>query len=232
MFYSEDISEDIFVLSPEESRHCIKVLRHKSGDQITVTDGKGIVKEARITSDKPNKVGCQTLSIAQVKKEKSFYVHIAISPTKNMDRIEWFVEKSCEMDIDEISFVFTDHSERKVLKTDRLHKKSVSAMKQSGGLHLCKINEPLKLTEFLKNTTIGHKMIAYVNDENPETIKTYCEPGQNYLILIGPEGDFSPAEVSKCIAQGFKPVSLGSKVLRTETAGVIACHSFNFMNDF
>ena len=187
MFYSDDISDNDFVLSPEESRHCVKVLRHKTGDLITVTDGKGLLKEATITGDKPNKVTCKTVSSTQVQKQKSFYTHIAISPTKNMDRMEWFVEKACEMDIDEISFIFTYHSERKVLKTDRLHKKSLSAMKQSGGYHLCKINEPVKLGEFLKGDHEGNQMIAYVDSNNPQTIKKVCEPGQHYLIIIVPE---------------------------------------------
>ena len=146
--------------------------------------------------------------------------------------MEWFVEKACEMDIDEISFIITHHSERKVLKTERLHKKSVSAMKQSGGHHLCKLNEPVRLSEFLKKTYPGAKMIAYVDPENPQSIKKYCQPGEHYLVLIGPEGDFSKEELDASIKNGFTPISLGTKVLRTETAGVVACHSFNFLNDF
>lgn len=233
VFYCEDIEENEFAMSEDESRHCIKVLRQQPGDTITVVNGKGLEKQARIVVGKPSKVVCETISENRSAKSKDFRVHVAISPTKNMDRIEWFVEKSCELDIDEISFIYTEHSERKVLKTDRLHKKSISALKQSGGRFKTIINEPLKLKEFLKQEfTEDQKLFAFVDPENPDTLKNKALPKSKNLILIGPEGDFSLNEYNLLIQNGFEAVSLGQKVLRTETAGIIACHSVNFLNDF
>lgn len=233
VFYCEQADNKEFRLPEDESRHCIKVLRHKSGDIITVIDGKGLKKQARIVSDKPAKVICETISEIKTERSKGFYTHVAISPTKNMDRMEWFVEKSCELDIDEISFIFTEHSERKVLKTERLHKKAISALKQSGGRYRTMINEPVRLRDFLK-LPFGdiQKFIAYVDPENLQSLKQRAAPDKNYLILIGPEGDFSKKEFDNCREKGFNAVSLGKKVLRTETAGLVACHSFNFINDF
>lgn len=233
VFYCEQIEDTEFQLPEDESRHCIKVLRHQKGDVITVINGKGLEKQSRIISDKSNKVICETLQELSSEKNKHFKVHVAISPTKNMDRIEWFVEKSCELDIDEISFIFTEHSERKILKTERLHKKAISALKQSGGRFRTIINEPVKLKEFIsKNYSDEEKYIAYVDSKNPNSLKGLAHSQKNYLILIGPEGDFSKSEFELCIQKGFNAVSLGHKVLRTETAGIIACHSFNFLNDF
>lgn len=233
VFYSEHIHEKEFSLPDDESRHCIKVLRHQNGDEITVINGKGLEKRAKIISDKPSKVVCETVSENITYKAKDFRIHIAISPTKNMDRIEWFVEKCCELDIDEISFIFTEHSERKVLKTDRLHKKGISALKQSGGRFKTIINEPIKLKAFLNNKhEEDQKLFAFVNSDNPDTLKNKISPKEKCLILIGPEGDFSQSEYNQLIENGFSAVSLGRKVLRTETAGIVACHSVNFMNDF
>ncbi|MGB3468768.1 MAG: RsmE family RNA methyltransferase [Cyclobacteriaceae bacterium] len=233
VFYCEHATDREFQLPEDESRHCIKVLRHKKGDTITVIDGKGLEKKVRIISDKPSKVVCETISEQLVDRLKNFRVHIAIAPTKNMDRTEWFVEKACELDIDEISFIFTEHSERKVLKTERLHKKAISALKQSGGRYRTIINEPVRWKQFLaKAHTEDQKFIAYVDHGNTETIRKLAKNELNYLIVIGPEGDFSPGEFQNATKEGFKSISLGSKVLRTETAGLIACHSFNFINDF
>lgn len=233
VFYCEDIEENEFALPDDESRHCIRVLRQQQGDIITVVNGKGLEKQARIIVGKPSKVVCETVSESTSAKSKDFRVHVAISPTKNMDRIEWFVEKSCELDIDEISFIYTEHSERKVLKTERLHKKAISALKQSGGRFKTIINEPLKLKDFLNQEfKEEQKLFAFVDSENPDTLKNKALPKRNYLILIGPEGDFSLNEYHLLVDNNFEAVSLGRKVLRTETAGIIACHSVNFLNDF
>ena len=232
LFYCEEISDESFQLSVAESKHCIKVLRHKKGDLIQVIDGLGQWKEGQITQDNSSKVICKTINSKHFTRQKSHYIHVALSPTKNMDRIEWFVEKACELDIDEISFIFCKHSERKILKIERLHKKAISALKQSGGYHKTIINEPIALNELFEKSLPIEKLIAHVDKENPVSIKSFCQPNKDYLILVGPEGDFSEKEIELSKDAGFQKVSLGKKVLRTETAGVIACHSLNFINDY
>ncbi len=232
IFYCNELTADNFQLSIEESKHCIKVLRHKKGDHIKVIDGKGLHKEAIIVSDNSSKVKCDTLKSQSFEQTKSHRIHVAISPTKNMDRIEWFVEKACELGADEISFIFCKHSERKVLKTERLHKKAISALKQSRGYFKTQINEPYQFNDFIMREHPLTKMIAHVDQTNISNIKSYCEPSQSYLVLIGPEGDFSENEIQKSQQNGFQKITLGKKVLRTETAGVVVCHSLNFINDY
>ena len=229
LFYQPAISNGVHYLDAEESRHCAKVLRKKSGDSIQITDGKGNLYNAILTESRPDKCSFK-IDSTEKEKERSFYVHIAIAPTKNPDRTEWFVEKAIEIGVDEISFLLCDNSERAALKTDRLEKLAVSAMKQSLHYTLAKINHMVLLKDFVKETKASHKFIAYVDQTNPDHLLRQAIPKTNYVVLIGPEGDFSKKELEQAIENGYKKVSLGANRLRTETAGIAVCHILNLIN--
>jgi len=229
LFYQPEIPNGIHHLDPEESRHCAKVLRKKPGDLIQLTDGKGKRYHALLTESKPDKCSFK-ISSSEQEHPRSFYTHIALAPTKNPDRTEWFVEKAIEIGIDEISFILCDNSERAAIKTDRLEKLAVSAMKQSLRCTLTKINHMVLVSEFVKTAKADSKFIAYVDQSNPDHLLKQVSPKSNYIVLIGPEGDFSKKELDMAIETGYKKVSLGSNRLRTETAGLVACHILNLVN--
>jgi 16S rRNA (uracil1498-N3)-methyltransferase len=229
LFYQPDIVYGKNFLEPDESRHCIKVLRHQAGDEIEVTDGKGSFFKATITE--ADTVRCR-FSIVETRREapKNFRIHIAIAPTKNHDRLEWFVEKCVELYITEVSLIHCDHSERVHLKHDRLLKIAASAMKQSLKATMPQINPPMSFRECIHSTTEKERYIAFVDATNPLHLKDVAKPGGQYLILIGPEGDFSRAELAYAEQRNFIKVTLGSSRLRTETAGIAACHILNLVN--
>lgn len=230
LFFQPEIHHGVLELSKEESVHCAKVLRKQVGDIINVVDGRGTLFEVRLTEAKPKRCTFTIISHTRL-PEKNFYIHIAIAPTKNIDRIEWFVEKAVEIGVDEISFFFGKHSERKSLKLDRIERKAVSAMKQSEKYVLPSISlhdSFEHLTGLLPETC--HKFIAYVDKSNPLQLLDAAPRGQRCCVLIGPEGDFSAEELDFAIAHNFTPVSLGPSRLRTETAGIVACHSLNLVN--
>jgi 16S rRNA (uracil1498-N3)-methyltransferase len=216
-------------LSEEESKHAFRVLRLKVGDTIEVINGRGSFYTCEITS--LDKRTCE-LSILSEKKEnpRSFYLHIAIAPTKNIDRIEWFVEKCVEFGVDEITFLKSSNSERKVIKLERIKRIATSAMKQSQHAYFPKINELVNYKEFLGAVEQEHKLIAHLVDDNRQGLKS-LPLNSTYCMLIGPEGDFTPGEVQLALAKDFKPVTLGSYRLRTETAGIAVCHALNFMHE-
>lgn len=230
LFYQPGIPDGIFHLDSDESRHCVKVLRRKNGDLIRITDGKGFFYDATISR-------ADERSCAFVVQEKiaaplrPYSIHIAISPTKNADRIEWFVEKAVEFGVDQISLVECDHTERTFIKPERLMKVAISAMKQSLKASLPVIGSLVSFRNLLPDVTAVQRFIAYVDHSNPDHLKALASPGEKYCVLIGPEGDFSPEELSFALQHGFKKVSLGSSRLRTETAGLAACHILNLLND-
>jgi 16S rRNA (uracil1498-N3)-methyltransferase len=229
LFYQPLIAQDVFYLDQEESKHCVKVLRRMKDDALKITDGKGNFYEAVITKADPQQ--CQF----QIKEKtaepiKNFSIHIAISPTKNPERIEWFVEKAVELGVDEISFVHCKTTERPFIKIERLEKVAISAMKQSLKATLPKVNDLIKLDHLIKQSKEVEKFIAYVDHSNPVHLKNAATSASNYLVLIGPEGDFSDGELAQAIQQGFQKVSLGNSRLRTETAGLAACHILNLIN--
>jgi 16S rRNA (uracil1498-N3)-methyltransferase len=162
---------------------------------------------------------------------RNFRVHVAIAPTKNMERIEWFLEKATEIGIDHINPLLCCFSERKEIKGERLEKVMVSAMKQSLKAYLPQLDPLTRFSDFISQPFEGQKFIAHCDEQHRDVLKQLILPNQQYLILIGPEGDFSPEEISLAIQAGFHPVSLGDSRLRTETAGLVACHTFNLMND-
>lgn len=207
-------------LSKEESHHAFRVLRLNLGDDILVTQGKGVVFEAKISNISKSKLEfSKVLEISR--EEKKNHLHIAIAPTKSLDRFEFFLEKATEVGVDEISPIIGFHSERKVYKTERGKKIILAAAKQSRSHWLCQLNEPLNFIDFIKGNTQSHKFIAHC-EESLEKINLLSSLAklEDCLVLIGPEGDFSSKEIEAALQYGFKPVSLGSKRLRTETAGI------------
>ncbi len=250
IFYTPDITPEKYTLSEEESKHCVRILRLGEGKKIQLIDGNGGFYEAEITDANPKHC---TVAIIDSKKElgkRNWKLHIAIAPTKNMDRLEGFVEKATEMGIDEISLLNCNNSERTVVKTDRLTKVAISAIKQSIKTYLPKINEIEDFKKFIeKNKNFeGSKLIAHCYDpiisategmmDDDRKQKTqlggYLLPEANtsVLLLIGPEGDFSLEEVKLALANGFQEVGLGNSRLRTETAGIYAAAVINDWNQF
>ena len=229
LFYQPQLPDGVFYLDAEESRHCVKALRKKPGDSINITDGKGSFYTAIITEPDPRQCNFR---ITEIRKEnpKSWFIHIAISPTKNADRIEWFVEKAVELGVDEITLLDCEHTERTYIKTERLEKVAISAMKQSLKARLPVIHSLQKFNDLVDNNKTASKLIAFVDESNPHHLKDVATPSSNYLLLIGPEGDFSASELASAVQQGFKKVSLGSSRLRTETAGMAGCHILNLVN--
>ena len=228
LFYQPDIQTGALHLDAEESRHCIRVLRKSQGDIIHVIDGNGIWITAEITDANIKKCGFEIVEKKTFPRD-NYYVHIAIAPTKNMDRLEWFVEKSVEIGIHEISFIICQNSERTSLNTERLEKKAISAMKQSLKPYLPRINQALTINEWFDENMADEKYIAHLG-ENASPLSKVAGSHKKYLILIGPEGDFTDQEIARAIEHQYREVSLGKSRLRTETAGIVACHIFNLAN--
>jgi len=225
LFYLENLENEI-ILSAEESKHATKVLRKKEGDILNFTDGKGAFYKAEITVADSRKCRLKVVNTEQKEKQHNYHLHIAIAPTKNMDRFEWFLEKATEIGIDEITPIICSRSERKVIKTERCNRILLSAMKQSLKFHLPKLNEAISFNDFLKKDFQCNKYIAHCEQGNKTELgKENTE--QSTLVLIGPEGDFSASEIEIAIKNQFKAVSLGTSRLRTETAGLVAVHTIN-----
>ncbi|MGS2740638.1 16S rRNA (uracil(1498)-N(3))-methyltransferase [Sinomicrobium sp. M5D2P17] len=232
LFYSPDITgeEKQFTFNKEESRHIVKVLRKSERDSIHLTNGKGSIFKAEITLADIRH--CTARITEKIKQEpRNYYIHLAVAPTKMNDRYEWFLEKATEIGIDEITPVICEHSERTVIKTERLEKILQSAMKQSLSAFLPKLNPAVALESFLKRETKGELFIAHCEEDGKRhLLKEKVGPGQQTTILIGPEGDFSTKEISLALNKGYIPVSLGNTRLRTETAAVVACHTVTLIN--
>lgn len=228
LFYQSDI-EKIQVLSEEDSRHCIKVLRKNINDKIYIVDGVGGLFECEITKAHEKKCEVRILSVEREFEKRNHYLHIAIAPTKNADRIEYFIEKCVEIGIDEITLIQTKHSERKNQKTERLEKIAISAMKQSLKAYLPKINELTDFERFIEKADYKAKYIAHLTDD-AKPLKKVVADEKEVLLMIGPEGDFSKEEVVMVKQAGFQVVTLGNSRLRTETAGVVACTIVNTFN--
>jgi len=218
------------ILPEEESQHAVKVLRLQVGDAITVVDGLGGFYNAKITNPHPKHCGFEiTETIAEYGK-RDYKLHIAIAPTRNIERLEWFIEKATEMGIDEITPIICRFSERKIIKAERLDKIIVSAAKQSVKAYFPKLNPLCTIDELMKKHQASQKFIAHCYEEDKKLLQTEIQKSSDVLILIGPEGDFSKEEVQKALSAGFVPVSLGNSRLRTETAGVVACCTVAVMN--
>lgn len=230
LFYTPDIQHQIHILSEEESKHCTRVLRLQEGNNLFLTDGKGSFCEAVIKNANPKACVIEIIKRNQEYGKRKFSLSIAIAPTKNIERFEWFLEKATEIGIDEIIPLLCRYSERKEIKPERLEKVIVSAMKQSQKAYKPELSPIQNFKQFIIKPFPGSKFIAHCIDEDKKLLKNLIDPGTNVLVLIGPEGDFSAEEVDMALAEGFIPISLGESRLRTETAGVVACHTVNLVN--
>ena len=231
IFYTPDIAGNNYTLDETESKHCIRVLRLEQGGEIILVDGHGGFFTAEIVDPNPKRCAVKVIKSELEYGLRNFQVHVAIAPTKNIERVEWFLEKTTEIGIDHIIPLLCRFSERKNLKTDRLEKVIVSAMKQSLKAYLPQLDPLTKFNDLISLPFDGQKFIAHCDDQHRDLLKKMILANQNYLILIGPEGDFSSDEIKLAIDAGFHPVSLGDSRLRTETAGVVACHTFNLLNE-
>jgi 16S rRNA (uracil1498-N3)-methyltransferase len=215
-----------------ESKHLIKVLRKSEGDTFYIIDGIGGLYNVEIIIASPKKCEIKVLSKKEEYNKRQNYLHIAIAPTKNIDRLEWFLEKATEIGINEVTPILCNHSERKTIKQERLQKILISAMKQSQQAYLPKLNPITKSSDFIQQIkkSRNHQLyIAHCEESNKQTLKAQPQL-DNALVLIGPEGDFSTKEIELAINNNFIPVSLGETRLRTETAGVVACHTIQLLN--
>jgi len=231
LFYHPDIDESSkkFSFPTEESKHIVKVLRKKEGDILQLTNGKGFLFDVKITDPNLRKCSAEIIkSTFQAPKKPS--LHIAIAPTKMNDRFEWFLEKATEIGISEITPLFCEHSERKVLKLDRMQKVLQAAMKQSLHYHIPHLNEAISFHEFILCKHPEQRFIAHCEETEKKELKALLKPNEDTLVLIGPEGDFSAKEIAKALEHKFSPVALGSTRLRTETAGMYATACFSILN--
>ncbi len=230
IFFAPDIRQAM-ELPEQESRHCSKVLRMKEGDAITATDGKGFLYECTIVQAHHKQTIVNIEKETHLPKTWDFNIHIAFAPTKNMDRNEWFVEKATEIGIDRITPLVCSFSERKEMRHDRLEKVSISAMKQSKQAILPNIDEMMPFDKFIVQPFDGDKYIAHCYNDEKNPLPNVYNKGNNALILIGPEGDFSEDEIKIAIDNNFIPISLGDNRLRTETACIVACHTIHILNE-
>jgi 16S rRNA (uracil1498-N3)-methyltransferase len=232
LFYFKDINEQStsFSFDKEESKHIAKVLRKKEGDILFVTNGLGFLFKTEIAIASDSKCTVNIISFEK-QEEPKFHLHLAVAPTKMNDRYEWFLEKATEIGVQEITPIICDHSERKVIKTERFDKILLSAMKQSNQYFLPILNEPIAFKEFVKKQFKGQKFIAHCEETNKKTLKSVLKTSEDCTILIGPEGDFSVKEIEIALEKQFIPISLGNTRLRTETAAVVACHTVVLMNE-
>lgn len=225
-FYHPDFSNPVFELSPEEAKHCVKALRKKAGDQLFVTNGLGQLATAQIIDDNINHCTVQIIDLKEQYGLRPSRFHLAIAPTKNADRIEWLVEKCIEIGIEKISFLKCEHSERVKLDMARLQRIAVSAIKQSNTTLIPEMRM-IDFTDFIcENAGNENRYIAWCDENNHEEYAQQALKGHDTVLLVGPEGDFSPTEIQLARDNGYKEVKLGSRRLRTETAGLYGCCVF------
>jgi 16S rRNA (uracil1498-N3)-methyltransferase len=232
LFYTPDIdpTNSQYFLNEEESKHCVRVLRLQNDEEVQLIDGKGGFYAARIIDAHPKRTLLQILSIQTEFNKRNHYLHLAVAPTKNIERVEWLLEKATEIGIDEISFLLCQRSERKELKLDRLNKIVTAAVKQSLKAYHPLLNEMVSYSQFIKRPFDGQQFIAHCEPGEKTSLHAELKPGGKYLVLIGPEGDFTQNEISDALNNGFKAITLGESRLRTETAALEACFEVNFLN--
>ncbi len=232
LFYNASITKETtnFIFDREESKHIIKVLRKQANNILLVTNGLGYLFKTKITLASDSKCTVEIVGIEE-KLAPTFKTHLAVAPTKMNERFEWFLEKATEIGVSEITPIICDHSERKILKTERFEKLLITAMKQSNQCFLPKLNAAILFKDFVIIENDAQKFIAHCEETDKISLKTALYPNKNVLIMIGPEGDFSEKEIKFAIENNFKAVTLGNNRLRTETAAIVACHSVIFVNE-
>ncbi len=231
IFYTPDISGNEYTLNEAESKHCIRVLRLRIGSEIYLVDGVGGFYRASIIDD--NQKRCKVLINSQKHNygQRNYTVNIAIAPTKNIDRFEWFLEKATEIGVDRIIPFISRQSERKVIKPERLQRVIMSAMKQSQQAYLPQLDNLCTFEQLMNMDIAPNKYIAHCFDSEKKTLKDSLKKNTNILILIGPEGDFTTDEIDMAISNNYQAVSLGNTRLRTETAGIAAVHTVALINE-
>jgi 16S rRNA (uracil1498-N3)-methyltransferase len=231
IFYAPDISGNNYTLGDSESRHCIRVLRMKKGSPVRIIDGKGNLFDAVITDPDPKRCSLAITGVIHGFETRKYRVHIAISPLKNYERFEWFIEKSVEIGVDEITPIICSNTEKPGIKRERVNNLIIAAMKQSLKSTLTILNEPRLFRDFILAGNSGSRMIAHCNSDSERSrIGEVYSKGDDALLLIGPEGDFSADEIKAATNQGFRAVHLGQSRLRSETAGIAACYSIYYIN--
>ena len=231
LFFTPDIQGEVYQLPKEESRHVIRVLRMKMGDILFLTDGAGNLYRCSLASEDPNRCLVTVMETLPGPGKRNFHLHLAVAPTKNIARFEWLLEKATEIGIEEITPMLCDHSERKQIRNDRLERVMIAAMKQSLKAYLPRLNEMKTFHDVIHGNDKGLKFIAHLDEQQPAHLKEKYYKGEDVIILIGPEGDFSPTELESASKAGFEKVSLGSSRLRTETAGLAACNIIAVLNE-
>ena len=233
LFYAPDIAQTL-TLPEEESQHCVKVLRMKAGDRIHIIDGVGGLYEAQITEAHPKRTQVDILNVQIEYGRRPFRLHLAVAPTKNIDRFEWFVEKAAEIGFDELTPLCCRYSERKVIKPERIEKILVSAAKQSLKAYVPRLNPMTTFKEFINNSSSlisnSSLFIAHCYDQPKKHLLHACPTASDVVVMVGPEGDFSEEEVELALRSSFQAITLGESRLRTETAGVVACHLVTVAN--
>ena len=232
LFYNPDIDSNTpqITFDKIESRHIVRVLRKNEDDILKITNGKGFLFDAKITIASDKKCVAEIISVEEKQKPWNYYLHVAIAPTKNNDRIEWFLEKATEIGIDEITPIICNNSERRVVKLERFEKIIQAAMKQSLKFTLPQLNAPIKFNDFINQNFDGNICIAHCEENKKKLLSEVVNPSEKTTILIGPEGDFSSQEIEKALAKSHIPISLGESRLRTETAGLVAVNTISFIN--
>lgn len=232
LFYTPDIKGDTYRLSEEESKHCVRVLRMTEGDEIYLTDGVGTLFKTEITVANPKACTVRVIETTPEYEKHDYKLHIALAPTKVMDRTELFLEKCTEIGFDSYTPLESFHSERRAIKKERCEKVVLAAMKQSLKSYKPECNDIAHFDAIVKKTFDGQKFIAHCNESaTKKPLQSLVKKGENVLVLIGPEGDFSQEEVKLALENGFFDVSLGNTRLRTETAGIVACHTVALINE-
>jgi 16S rRNA (uracil1498-N3)-methyltransferase len=231
-FFFPDLNFPQLLLSEEESKHAVRVLRLQPGDEVELADGRGTKARAVVADNHPKRCVLDVVSRQQLDTGRNFTLHLAVAPTKNSDRIEWLVEKATELGIDAITLLDCEHSERSSFRTERLEKIAIAAMKQSQQAWMPVISGPVRFAEFIGQIAGGTTcFIAHcVNESERTPLSKAAKANSNVAILIGPEGDFSAAEIEAALKAGATPVSLGNTRLRTETAALTACAAIHFVN--
>ena len=232
LFHTKKVKDGIATLNEEESRHCTQVLRKRLGDVIVLIDGLGTFYEGSILEINKRACSVQITKSWRDTNPEPVRLHIAIAPTKNISRFEWFLEKVTEIGISQISPILCKYSERKQIRLDRLSKIILSAVKQSQRAALPEISPLISFEQFLKESasSFSQKYIAYINENVNSHLSENYQSGEDVCILIGPEGGFSREEAELAFSFGFEPISLGHHRLRTETAGLVACHTVKLKN--
>ncbi|MDR0582634.1 MAG: 16S rRNA (uracil(1498)-N(3))-methyltransferase [Prevotellaceae bacterium] len=223
IFYTPDVIASNYVLNEEESAHCTRVLRLGKGHTVHLADGRGTLYTARIIAAHPKACMVEIISKEEHYKPNPYRLHMAIAPTKSIERFEWLLEKITEIGVGEITPLLCEHSERRVLKQERVEKVLVAAMKQSQKAQLPLLHEMTPALDFVKKEFSGKKLMAHCAPGEKIALPKALLGCRDALILIGPEGDFSTAEITAAIQHGFEAVNLGDTRLRVETAGIVAC---------